>query len=254
MQIKTEIDKVAPLAERTRRARTKKSNPFYILPYHVRLQILDLVVKPILQPLFLRNCRNGALSHFPIPYIAEAFDHRFRLEGLLVLLEKSSLEIYSGPGLMKLRSFLHYVDFNEATPKDTSYDLGYDCIRALRFPFFSRFPHTTLPADAFNEDIMMMRACKNLTSVATSWMDDELTYFDNVDGYQPKSLERIRKEYRLDSILVLKKLKSFHLRSKMTCRVSLALGNEGFKQLVALRKWFVEEFEKRGRAVQITVS
>ena len=253
-QLKTEINKVAPWADKTRWAKAKKTNPFIVLPFLIRLQIFDLVIEPIQGTLYLKNRHTGLLPGFPTPAIARAFDNQVRLECLLVLLEKSVIEIHSGPGLMKLRGFLQCVDFNESTPKDTSYDLGFDCIKALRFPFFSRFPHKTLPADAFNKDISLMRSCKNLTSVKMTWVDEDLTYFYNMDGYLPKKIERIREQYRLDAMLDLEKLEHLHLASKLTGYVYEESGHVGSRQVEALKEWFEEEFENRGKKVTVTTS
>ena len=253
-QVKSEIDKVAPLADKTRRAKAKKSNPFCILPFHIRLQIFDLAIEPIHSALFMFNRRTGHVSRFPVPAIARAFDDQVGLESLMVLLEKSTIEIHSGPGQMKLRSFLQNVDFNEATPKDTSYNLGHDCIKAMRFSFFSRFPHKNLPANAFNKDIGLMLSCKNLTIVTTTWVDEDLTYFYSMDGYLPKTIERLREQYRLDGMLGLKKLKHLHLGLEVTDRVYDESGYIGYKQICALKVWLDGEFAKRGRKVMVTTT
>lgn len=111
------------------------------------------------------------------------------------------------------------IDCNELKTKNTSYNLGYECIREMRVPFFSRFPHKTLPKDAFNNDVLLMRACKNLTFVTTSWVGKEVTYFCNRDRYIAQPIEQIVKEYRLDGMLDLRKLKFLHLDSEDTDRV-----------------------------------
>ena len=223
------------------------------LHYTIRLKVLDLAIDPIPTALFLSSRRTGRVFKFPVPAIAKAFNLQNRNECLLVLLEKSTLEIHSGPGLMRTMGFLQSIDFNEAPRKETSYNLGFDCVRSLRFPYFSRFPHHSLPAGAFNKDIQLMRMCKNLTKVSMTWVDEELLGPGDGNGqrYAPKPLEQLRKEYRLDLMFGLKNLKELHIALKDTERVWSKVGDMGTDQANMLKMWFGQEFFKRGRSVMV---
>lgn len=219
--------------------------------------ILDMVIDPIPGAVFLANRRTGRMAKFPVPDVAKAFNLQHRNECLLVLLEKSTLSIHSGPGLLRMMSFLLTIDFNEAPKKDTSYDLGFDCVRRLRFPYFSRFPHDSLPAGAPNRDIRLMRMCKNLKTVSLTWIDEELLRSADGGEWEPKPLEQLRKEYRLDLMLGLKKLKVLKMfveEERESQKVWYGLGNAGREQANMVGDWLRQEFKKRGREVEVQVS
>lgn len=240
VSIKNAIKEIAPAAKEARDAENKKAieeekkaNPVFKLPPELRRYILDLIIDPIATPIFIMHRRLGHYLKPIIPAIACAFTLQNRLECMAILLEKSTLEIRSGPGLTRTLGFLQAIDFNE-TAKNTSYDTGFDCVRSLVFPYFSRYPHAVLGDKAINKDIMLMRMCKNLFSVKLTFVDEELICWGK-DGYEVKAIERIRREYRLDLMLGLKKLTRLRLVAHDTDRILYDFGMVGVRQVRAIK-------------------
>lgn len=248
-QIMAEIVKIAPLAEAERHS----IYPLLKLPFTLRLRILGYAIDPVTTAFFLPDGNGRKGSALPLSELACHTDERFRLESLMVTIEKSTIEIHSGPANEGMQKWFAQVNFS-ALGGDTTYKTGFDAVKSLRFPFFSRFPHRKLPANAKNQDINLMLRCKNLATLRISWVDEELTYFYNMDGFLPKPVEQIRREYRLDDMLKVKNLKHLHLASRVTNQVYEASGHVGYRQVEALKKWFDEEFGKRGLKVKVTIS
>lgn len=243
------MKKIAPLGEAER---IRMYPLLRIGDFNIRTKILDLVIEPVTQPFFLKSANGKKGTELPISPLAKQHNERFRLEAIYVTLNKSTIEIHSGPANAGVQQWLAGMDFT-ALGGDTSYKTGFDAVKSLKFPFFSRFPHRKLPKNAKNEDIVLMQRCKNLRSVHITLVDAELTYFYNMDGYLPKALEQMRREYRLDEMLKLKKLERLHLASKLSMYVYEDSGHVGFRQVEKLKEWFDVEFAKRGIKIAVTI-
>ena len=235
----------------------KSQNPLiaYNVPFEVRLLILNFAIDPITTPFFLKGHtgKSKQTTCLPLGPLTTHPSLRMRLEALLITIEKTTIEIHSGPANQAVQAWLASIDFTRLRG-DSSYRSGFDVVKALRFPFFSRFPHRSLPSSAKNEDIQLIRCCKNLSSVRLTFVDEELTYFYNMDGWLAKPVEQIREEYRLDDILGCGKLKHLHLANKITYQVYEASGHVGERVVGRLREWLEGAFRGRGMEVVVTVS
>lgn len=233
-EIMAVIKGIAPLAE----AERIRLYPLLRLPaFKMRTKILDLAIEPITTLFFLKSTNGKKGTGLPLSPLAKHPNERFRLDALYVTLNKSTIEIHSGPANKSVQQWLASINF-KAIEGDTNYKTGLDAVKSLRFPFFSRFPHTTLPPKAKNEDIVLMQRCKNLHTVSITFVDGEVSDFHNLDGYLPKPLEQIHAEYRLDEMFKLKNLKHLRLASRTTMRVYDEGGPVGYEQAQKLGQWF----------------
>lgn len=165
------------------------------LPFDNREQILGYVAcgKSTIRP-FLRAVQFWDWSMAPtkidMPAIARAGDRKLRQEVILVTLKHVTIEIYSGPGNQKLRDWLPTLDFSLV--EGTSLSNSFGAIHKLRFPYFSYYPHHSLPTSNPNNDIVLMQACGNLRSVEISFAPGELI---GESGWilQPKTVNRLRR-------------------------------------------------------------
>lgn len=107
-----------------------------------------------------------------------------------------------------------------------------------------------------------MARCKNLVSVELSLLGRDFvkysyTYRPAVN-HEVKSVDHIRREYSLDGILQLSKLKSLHIEADgnldWMCNTApaeyLQVLEAGLKNL---GQWFADEFGKRDQPVRISV-
>ena len=136
---------------------------------------------------------------------------------------------------------------------DTNYESGYDAVRRLKFPFFSRFPHAQLPQNTPNSDIVLMSKCKNLQDVTLHFHDTELViaWYDE-EYFESKTISQLRQEYRLDDIFTLPSLRNLqfgiqNLNPWKDTERSMA-GNDALSDLLV---WFKAEFKRRGMSVNI---
>lgn len=214
---------------------------------------MNYAIKPVTTAFFLPGGKGKKGSSLPLDPLACHTDERFRLESLIVTIEKSTIEIHSGPANEGVQQRLESVDFTPISG-DTSYKTGFDAVKSLRFPDFSRFPHHRLPADAKNQDIALKLRCKNLTTLPITWVDEEVTYFAPMPGYQPKDIDVIRRQSHLDDMLKIKGLKHLHLAARTTNQVYEEPGHVGFNAVIALQKWVEGAYVNRGIEVSVTVN
>lgn len=108
----------------------------------------------------------------------------------------------------------------------------------MLFPYFSRFPHH-LACITANTEIELMKRCTNLRSVEVQWVDSELC-----DHHEPKTVQRLRKEYRLDGMLEPNMPETLILNGSG----DYATGHSVLKEL---KKWFEAEFREKGRKTKV---
>ena len=204
-EIEAKMIKLAPYAEaeqqefikraekdmqRREKAKTKGKFLLMDLPSELRINIINLAIKPIKTAVFLK-ARNGRKpTPIPLPPIVRTRDKRLRLASLMVTIEKTTLEIHIGPANTAVQEWLSHIDFTKLEG-DTSYETGFDAVNALHFPYFSRFPYKQLDKAAPNNDIVMMTNCKNLRNLSISFVDEELTNRYN-DIVAAKSMKQLR--------------------------------------------------------------
>ena len=96
-----------------------------------------------------------------------------------------------------------------------------------------------MPGITTNNDIELMKRCTNLRTVNVQWVNSELC-----EHGVPKSVERLRKEYRLDGMLSLFNLETLILAGP--CELM-----PGHSSLQQLKEWFHAEFEKEGKKTKV---
>ncbi|KAK5686060.1 hypothetical protein LTS10_002174 [Elasticomyces elasticus] len=177
--------------------------PIMALPAEVRLEVFGLLVEDIVS-VFLRGM-NGIPTGMLFPRIAYV-SKTVRAEYLMLALEKATFSIHSGPGNAKFQQWLNKIDLSAIA----SYHTGFDAIKTLQFPYFSRFPHQQLPATTPNNDIELMEKCGNLESISITWASDTLIDYSTP---QPsgKTVQQLCAEYRLDRLCQLTKLRRVSL-------------------------------------------
>ncbi|KAK5718786.1 hypothetical protein LTR17_015620 [Elasticomyces elasticus] len=189
--------------------------PIMALPAEVRLVVLGLLVEDIVS-VFLRGM-NGIPTGMLFPRIAYV-SKTIRAEYLMLALEKATFSIHSGPGNAKFQQWLNKIDLSAIA----SYHTGFDAIKTLQFPYFSRFPHQMLPATTPNSDIELMVKCGNLESISMTWAGDML-----IDYTAPtptgKDVQQLSLEYRLDRLRQLTNLRRVNLVKFRQGTLSLAV-------------------------------
>ncbi|KAI6848355.1 hypothetical protein KC332_g7436 [Hortaea werneckii] len=160
-----------------------------------------------------------------------------RQETIRTALEKATFRIDSFPGNQAFQAWLERVDLRHVS---TSYVNGFDAIKHLLFPYFSRFPHWTYPEDHVNSDIELMLKCRNLETVKFTWASE--TLYQRYGGL--KTVDQLRKEFRLDRMLSLTNLKQLTVIGRDTW--------EGDKLLRDLADWFRDNLVGNGgKAVEV---
>ena len=210
--------------------------PLMALPYDLRHEILSYVCNAQKMPVFLRGIYGIPPTAVPLPSIARAGNRKLRAEVILVILKQTTLEIHSGPGNAKLQEWLESIDLSVS--KETSLKSGFDAVHDLLFPYFSRYPHRTLPANSPNNDLQLMKKCQNLRKVEFNFVSTEL--HDPSTGW-PKSIDQLRREYRLHTMLEIFKygeLKTVVLRGP-------SAGYGGHAVLEELGAWLRWEYTVR---------
>ena len=205
-----------------------------LLPYAIRHDILSYVCERRNMPVFLKGIHGMPPTAVPLPTIARVRDRKLRAEAILVTIKQTTLEVHSGPGNAKLQKWLSSIDFTVSG--ETSLQSGFDAVHSLYFPYFSRYPHASLPANAPNNDIRLMLKCRNLRKLTLTFVYAEL-----LDVYlRPKSIYQLRREYRLDSMLSM--FQHGELQTIVLKNPSYA---PALPALRALAAWFRGEFAVR---------
>ena len=216
----------------------KKRSKLMCLPYELRHEVLSYLCEIETMPVFLRGRNGMPPTAIPLPPIARAGDSALRAEAILVNIKQTTLEIHSGPGNAELRKWLSSIDFSVSG--ETSLESGFDAVHSLSFPYFSRYPHASLPVKAPNNDIQLMAKCHNLRKVTLTFVLPELVNYNNVSAV-PKPVDQLRREYRLDSMLSmfqLGELRTIALRGPLQ-------GTRGYTSLQALATWLRSEYAIR---------
>lgn len=215
------------------------------LPWDVRHNILEYICDRTTMPVFLRNIYGWSPTGTPLPAIARAGDRRLRLETILVSIKQTTLEIHSGPGNANLQEWLNSLNFT-LIGEETGLRKGVDAIHSLSFPYFSRFPHQSLPVTNPNKDMKLMLKCSNLRKVNLLFVNQELVHHP-IGLIRAESVVQLRQEYRLDSMLPLFRwgaLKKIILRGPQE-------GLTGHAALQALAAWFRLEYAIRANMARL---
>lgn len=223
--------------------------PIMDLPYDIREKILqfdalDYVsqASPSLHiRVYLPGNYNAAPTAIRLPPLTQAGDRTLRLQSILVTIKLITVEIHSGPGNARLQTWLESLNLDGSG--ETRLRTGFDAVHSLYFPYFSRYPFYTLPANAPNNDVQLMRRCANLRKVRLNFAHETLS---NNQG-AIKSVEDFRRDYRLDGMLDLPSLVTLTLQNS-------SLDLNGVPLLMPLKVWFESEFSKKGRSVTVTIS
>lgn len=210
------------------------------LPYDVRHLILEHLTDPQNIRVFLR--RDSIAIRLPVA--ARAGNIQLRRECLLVALNMCTIEIHSGPGNAALRAWLSTIDL---TGIESFCKTGFDAIKSLSFPYFSRFPYRDASITK-NNDVGLALACKNLRSLTLDFHSEELfrvlcRHPEAEGDVAAKCALDIRKSYQLDGLLGATKLETIRFRA---CASEDLLA--GLKEVVA---WMEKGFHERGQKVVI---
>ncbi|KAI7316730.1 hypothetical protein KC315_g10652 [Hortaea werneckii] len=192
-----------------------------LLP-EIRQVILEHLCEETTIPVFLRGNGNSPATGIKLPVTARLGDMVLRQETIRTALEKATFRIDSFPGNQAFQAWLEKVDLRQVS---STYVNGFDAIKHLTFPYFSRFPHWIYPADHPNSDIELMLKCRNLETVKLTWATDVLYHRDR----GARTVDRLRKEFRLDRMLGLTNLKQLTLNRDTW---------EGERLLRDLADWF----------------
>ncbi|KAI7495322.1 hypothetical protein KC367_g7427 [Hortaea werneckii] len=202
----------------------------------IREIILDHLCEETTIAVFLRGNAFSFPTRIKLPVTARAGDRLLRQETIRTALEKATFRIDSFPGNQAFQTWLERVDLREVSK---NYVNGFDAIKRLLFPYFSRFPHSNYPADHPNSDIELMLKCRNLETVDFVWTGDELRHNDG----QIQTVEQLRKDFRLDRMLGLVNLKQLRVRWRDVRDVPYV---EEMKLLDDLAAWFRKNLVGKG--------
>ena len=147
-------------------------------------------------------------------------------------------------GNAALRAWLSTIDL---TCIELFCKTGFDAIKSLSFPYFSRFPYRDASITK-NNDVGLALACKNLRSLTLDFHSEELfrvlcRHPEAEGDVAAKCALDIRKSYQLDGLLGATKLETIRFRA---CASEDLLA--GLKEVVA---WMEKGFHERGQKVVI---
>ncbi|KAK4540889.1 hypothetical protein LTR36_008831 [Oleoguttula mirabilis] len=213
------------------------------LPPELRHQILRYLPANTTVTVYLAG-RNGLPpSGVELPVTTRAGDKLLRQETLMLTIEQTTFSIHSFVGNTSFQNWLQHVDLRLASD---GYTNGFDAVKSLSFPFFSRFPHAIFPATQANSDIELMLKCRNLESVSMEWHFSELASYDAATRHtSPKTVQQLCAQYRLDRMLGLRKLK------KLVLVQFRGVGSIALQHLAAWSR--ANMAEVGGHACQVTV-
>lgn len=212
---------------------------FFDLPFEIReLVLVELIGHPTIC-VYLRGNFYSTPTYIPMVKQITAYgNHQLRVEGLLLTLKKATWEIHSFVGNQKFQAWLEELDFTDA--KGSSIITGFEAVHDLAFPYFSRFPYYNLPTTTPNSDIDFMHRCKNLRTVFIDWAWTVLGSVGN------NTLDKMRKNFRLDGILNHITLETLKIRAPST--------NRYFYLAFEMGLWFRQEFHAKERGVTIKLN
>jgi hypothetical protein len=176
---------------------------FLDLPQKIRHKIYKYLPETTYAQVFLGG-RYGTPTKIQLPAITRAGDTLIRQEAIKITIEITTFSVHSFEGNQKFTEWLGIVDLSKSSK---NYISGFDAVKSLEFPYFSRFPHRYFDASRTNSDIELMVRCKNLEKASLTWASDELFEYDDDNGsMEPKSVEVLRRQYRLDRMLACENL------------------------------------------------
>ncbi|KAI6830164.1 hypothetical protein KC340_g16960 [Hortaea werneckii] len=168
-----------------------------LLP-EIRQVILEHLCEETTIPVFLRGNGYSPATGIKLPVTARLGDMVLRQETIRTALEKATFRIDSFPGNQAFQAWLEKVDLRQVS---STY------------------------ADHPNSDIELMLKCRNLETVKLTWATDVLYHRDR----GARTVDRLRKEFRLDRMLGLTNLKQLTLNRDTW---------EGERLLRDLADWF----------------
>ncbi|KAK5699979.1 Mitochondrial distribution and morphology protein 35 [Elasticomyces elasticus] len=153
-----------------------RSQPFNLmgLPAELRLRILSYLVEATRLDVYTRG-RLGPPQGMKLPSIVYA-TKTLRAQYLLVAIANTTFRVHNGPGNTQFQEWLTNTDLTDVSQHHKD---GFDAVKALEFPYFSRFPHQALASDVPNSDVKLMLRCKNIESVRMNWVGS--TLFDQAN-------------------------------------------------------------------------
>lgn len=180
-------------------------------------------------PVYLPGKYDMASTAISLPPITQAGDRKLRLETILITIKLVTLEIHSGPGNAMLQKWLASLRLQGSGV--TKLQTGFDAVHSLYFPYVSFYPFDRLPVNAPNNDIQLMRRCEHLREVKIMFAGGTL-----LDDYgHSKSIEQLRKDYRLDGMMDLPDLQTLTFIASSALHAGLG----------PLKKWLEDEYRKR---------
>lgn len=183
------------------------------LPPELRHNVLRYLPDATDVGVYLSGHNGMSPTAVELPVTARAGDRVLRQETIMMTIEQTTFAIHSGPGNASFQTWLEHVDLRLASD---GYINGFDAVKSLSFPYFSRYPHSHLLATATNNDIELMLKCRNLESVSMEWAGQELCNYDAATGMPfAKPVQQLRSEYRLDRMLDLRRVKKLVLVGRM---------------------------------------
>lgn len=216
--------------ETTKEAIATLNPKFHImlLPFTVREQILQHLRPVKIIRVFLPGFNGPRPTPIQLPITAHAGDKTLRLETIRTTLLNSQLEIHSGPANRQLQQWLASLDFSAIS---TNLQDGFDVVRKLSFPYFSRFPHH-LPQITSNQDINLMKKCRHLKQVCIHFVAEEV-----VRSGVEKTADQLVREYYLDQMLGLDELEILEFSGHCTQDTEVGV--------YATALWFKRQFDQR---------
>lgn len=219
------------------RSEDKASQHFRLLD--LTPELIDYIITFDIEPKYKGVCLPRAttkVGHLPpITFTCK----RLRAIYLRTLIEKTTYSIHSGRGHTGFRDWLNSIDLSQVS---SNYSDGFDAVKKLDFPYFSRFQFNFYTGPASNLDVELMRKCENLAEVTIKWAGDELV--DQHTGMK-RSMDQLVQDYRLGRMLDLPSVQKVLLRQYRCSGEGMvdALGD--------LRHWFVESYKDKGKEVVV---
>ena len=139
------------------------------LPAELRLEVLGHLVEKTYQPVYL-GANWGRRTGMLLPNIVYSCKV-LRAEYLTVAIGQTTYSIHSYPGNLQFQRWLAQTNLSQGSE---NYKNGFNAIKALDFPYFSRFPHSSINRPTSNSDIGLMLKCKNLQAISVNWTGTEL--------------------------------------------------------------------------------
>ncbi|KAK5718785.1 hypothetical protein LTR17_015619 [Elasticomyces elasticus] len=127
------------------------------LPAELRLRILRYLLEQPKLDVYTRG-RLGPPEGMKFPNIAYT-TKTLRAQYLLVAIENTTFRVHNGPGNAHFQEWLASTDLSSVS---RHHKTGFDAVKSLEFPYFSRFPHPALAPHVPNSDVSLMTMCKNL--------------------------------------------------------------------------------------------